>query len=84
MIEKFTAIVGQDQDETGQRTTELVVRRSVWAGVDGPLFTREIAWTGDLDAVDEVLRAEGFLRNESWTIHQTCSGMSLEAELVRR
>ena len=88
--EKFTAIIGQDQDENGTRVTELVIRRSVWAGIDGPIFNREIMKKEDpdampefeLDAVDEILKAQGFERSEGWKIHQTYSGMSLEAELI--
>jgi hypothetical protein len=81
IIEKFTAIISQDQDEDGNRRTELVVRRSVWAGVDGPMFTETVA--GELGSVDEILKAYGLGRSEDWQIHQTYAGMSLEAALVQ-
>lgn len=90
--EKFTATIGQDQDETGQRVTGLTVRRSVFGGVDGPLFSREIIKAEDpdampeagLDTVDQILKSEGFQRSEGWKIQQTSyAGMVLEAELIQ-
>ena len=74
---RFTAIIGASDDEGG---IELVVNKSIPAGIDGPCNTARLDLASLYD-VERYLADRQFTRTSDWRLRKAYDGLRLEADL---
>jgi hypothetical protein len=75
----YSAHIGVNDVGTG---IEMIVRRAVRAGIDGPFGHYDLVDV-DLVDVDALLRRDGFRLAGGWNFVKAYDGLQLEAELEK-